>query len=228
MNLLKTNNSSEPDRSARAQNGQAIVEMCICLVGIIAVFLGLIFVSGLSISNVQSLFSAKINAETSSRNTLSGGAGQNINYWDYGNDAIPFTADDAAVAQDTSADKGYYSNLLTDTSLSESNAPDRAKFQQYIFSPDNYSKIPQVASSNFTVNFPDLYASAADLVVAEGDQNTKVYTLKANRYNTATQVDDLSTAFYKLFGIRTQDIDLNKMNRVYMPVINSGAQNAIP
>jgi len=224
MSLIKTNNSSEAAGSANAQGGQAIVEMCICLVGIIAVFLGLIFVSGLSISNVQTLFSAKINAETSSRNAQSGGAGQNINYWDYGNDAIPFTADDAAVAQDNSADKGYYSNLLTDTSLSESNDPNSAKFQRYIFSPDNYSKIPQVASSNFTVNFPDLYVGAADLVGAEGDQNTKVYTLKANRYNTATQVDDLSTAFYKLFGIRTQDIDLNKMNRVYMPVISNGAQ----
>jgi hypothetical protein len=218
MSLLKISNSSKPACSAKAQSGQAIVEMCVCLVGIMAVFLGLIFVSGLSISNVQSLFSAKINAETSSRNAQSGGAGQNINYWDYGNDAIPFTADDAAVAQDTSADKGYYSNMLTDASLSESNDPNSAKFQRYIFSPDNYSKIPQVASSNFTVNFPDLYVGAADLVGAEGDQKNKVYTL------TVTQVDDLSTAFYRLFGIRTQDIDLNKMNRVYMPVISNGAQ----
>ncbi|MHB9138208.1 MAG: hypothetical protein ACYC4Q_02265 [Victivallaceae bacterium] len=224
MSLLKTSNSSKP----ASQNGQAIVEMCICLVGIMAVFLGLIFVSGLSISNVQTLFSAKINAETSSRNTQSGGAGQNINYWDYGSDAMPFTADDASVALDTSADKGYYSNLLTDPSLSESNDPNRAKYQQYIFTQDNYSRIPQVASSNFTVNFPDLYVSAADLVVAEGDQNTKVYTLKTNQYNTAAQIENISTAFYRLFGIRTQDIDLNKLNRVYMPVINSGAQNAIP
>ena len=225
MALFKTNNYSKTACSAaRRQHGQAIVEMCVCLVGVMAVFLGLIFVSGLSISNVQTLFSAKINAETSSRNALGGGAGQSINYWDYGNDAVPFTADDAPVFLDTSADRGYFLNMLNDTGLSESNNPNSAKYQQYIFSQDNYSKIPQVVNSNFTVNFPDLYVSAADLVMSEGDQNNKVYTLKSNQYNTATQVEDLSTAFYRLFGIRIQDIDLNKMNRVYMPAINAGSQ----
>ena len=202
-----------PAGSAKTcQRGQAIVEMCAGIIGIMAVVIGLVFICGLSIANVQTLFSAKINAEKSSRNpTVSGGAGQNIDSWNYGNDAIPFSADDKSVPLNTSADSGYYSNLLNDTNLSESNDESSAKYQKYIFSSDNYIKIPKVVNSNFTVDFPDLYVNAANLVVSEGSLNN----------NTAAQVEGLSALFNNLFGTRIQDIDLNKINRVYMPVIGN-------
>ena len=225
MIFNKINNSSKPAGCAKArQSGQAIVEMCAGIIGIMAVFLGLIFICGLSISNVQTLFAAKINAETSSRSASSdGGKGQNIDYWNYGNDAIPFTADDRAVLLDTS-DNVYYLDLLNNPNLSESNAPPGdPKYQKYIFSSVNYQLIPHVVKSDFTDanNPPNLYVGAANLTEGQGYQNDKIYTLKPNQNNTAAQVERLSATFYDLFGTHIQDINLNDMNKVYMPRINS-------
>ncbi|MEI8247393.1 MAG: hypothetical protein WCI51_16290 [Lentisphaerota bacterium] len=228
MIFNKINNSSKPAGCAKArQSGQAIVEMCAGIIGIMAVFLGLIFICGLSISNVQTLFAAKINAETSSRNAtkpLGGSGWQDIDSWNYGNDAIPFTADDRAVLLDTSTDNVYYLDLLNNPNYSESNAPyGDHKSNKYIFSSVNYQRIPPVVKSNFTdpKNPLNLYAGAANLTEGLGNQNDKIYTLKSNKNNSENQVGGLSATFNDLFGTHIQDINLNDMNKVYMPRINS-------
>lgn len=66
-----------------SQSGQAIIEMCICVLVILIVFLGLIFVGGLGIANMQNLIKAKDAAETHSRVSEKSMEGDDISAWDY-------------------------------------------------------------------------------------------------------------------------------------------------
>ena len=67
------------------QQGQAVVEMCVCVVAVLVVFLGLIYVGGLGLSNIQRLLKAKTNAETSSKPKDNGGDSEDMFAWDYRN-----------------------------------------------------------------------------------------------------------------------------------------------
>ena len=47
--------------------GQALLEMTVMLVGIVAILLGVVYVGGLTVANNRLLLSAKINAEKAAR-----------------------------------------------------------------------------------------------------------------------------------------------------------------
>jgi len=66
-----------------SQEGQAIIEMCVCVIAILVVFLGLIFVGGLGISNMQNLIKAKSSAEAHSRISDKAWDSDDIFAWDY-------------------------------------------------------------------------------------------------------------------------------------------------
>ncbi|MFA6104187.1 MAG: hypothetical protein WCV67_14405 [Victivallaceae bacterium] len=71
------------NKSKHSQAGQAVIEMCVCMIAILVVFMGLIFVCGLGISNMQNLIKAKTNAETNTRSSDKSWDSDDIFAWDY-------------------------------------------------------------------------------------------------------------------------------------------------
>jgi hypothetical protein len=215
------------------QRGQAIMEMCVCLIPILVVLLGMIFISGLGISNIRVLIEAKGNAEYDSRlpNAV-GGVGNNIHHWDYGNedpnnpddgDGYPFTADDQTVDfYQAGADAGteaLMSLQLNNQEYSYSVSPNIKEEEEYIFMPT--ASLPY-AGSNLSQNLPDSMLAAADLVsgtVVDSGFN-KVFTLDS-KHTDADEIKDLNLTFTHLFGIEIDSIDLRNMraNTVYYPAL---------
>jgi hypothetical protein len=71
------------DKKKYSLEGQAAIEMCVCVIAIVVVFLGLIFVGGLGISNMQDLIKAKSSAEAHSRISDKAWDSDDISAWDY-------------------------------------------------------------------------------------------------------------------------------------------------
>ncbi len=85
-------------RQRNKQSGQALAEMAVALVALLAVMLGVLFISGVGIANIRTLLSARTEAERRSRaaNDFSAADGDNIQSWDY-RAAVPFTPHDRPV-----------------------------------------------------------------------------------------------------------------------------------
>ena len=83
---------------------QALTELAVSLVAILIVISGMLLIAGLGIRNVWNVIHARQEAERKSRDGFSSTEGNDIRFWSYGNDNMPFTRDDAAVssAQDVS------------------------------------------------------------------------------------------------------------------------------
>lgn len=210
---------------ASKQQGQAIVEMCVCLIPILVVLLGMIFISGLGISNIRAFIEAKGNAELASRSANAlGGAGNNIHHWDYGEDededSYPFTADDQPV-DFQQAGSEYGTETLMDLQLNmvqNSESLTGEENSEYIFMP---TALVPYASNNFSQNLPDTMLAAADLVAGTADSNfNNVFTLDSNHMN-ADEIKSINFSFTHLFGIEIDDIDLRNMraNTVYYPAL---------
>jgi hypothetical protein len=199
------------------QQGQAIVEMCVCLIPILVVMLGMIFISGLGISNIKAFIEAKENAELNSRNPNAiGGAGDNIYYWDYGNaevdeegDGYPFTADDQIVSfYQTGTETGtetLINQQLNDAEYSQENT------QGYRFM--RTTNLISIDSDYMTM------VDTADLVRGTADSNlNSVFTLDSNEMDN---VRDVKFSFTYLFGVDVDDLKLHEMraNEVYYPAL---------
>jgi len=202
------------------------MEMCVCMIPILVVMLGMIFISGLGISNIQAFIQAKGNAELSSRSAGAvGGEGNNVHHWDYGDpdnegDGYPFTADDQTVDfYQAGADAG--SETLMDLQLNMiegSESLSEGENSEYIFMPT--ASLPY-AGDNFSQNLPDSMLAAAELVKATADSDlNKVFTLDS-RYTDADEIRSLNYTFTHLFGVEIDDIDLRNMraNTVYYPAL---------
>ncbi len=194
------------------------MEMCVCLIPILVVLLGMIFVSGLGISNIQAFIQAKGNAELFSRSTNAvGGSGNNIHHWDYGDpdnegDGYPFTADDQTVDfYQAGADTG--TEVLISEQLNDSMYSAEI-IQDYLFMQTD--RLPTTID-NFALNIPDSMLAAAELVKGTADSNfNNVFTLKND-----DEVQSLKFSFTHLFGVEIDDIDLRGMraNTVYYPAL---------
>ncbi len=210
------------------QQGQAIMELCVCLIPILAVLLGMIFIAGLSISNIRMFIRAKGNAEILSRSdNVVGGAGDSIHHWDYGNpeeggDGYPFTADDQIVDfYQAGVESGI--ETLIDLQLnmvqgSESLIAEEG--EEYVFMPT--ASLPR-ASDNFAQDLPGTMLAAAELVEGTADSDlNKVFTIDS-RYFSNGEIKKFNFSFAYLFGVYIDDIDLRNMraNTVYYPALPS-------
>ncbi len=197
-----------------------MVEMCVCLIPILVIVLGMIFIAGLGISNIRAFIEAKGNAELASRSQSSvGGAGDSIFYWNYGDtdnneDGLPFTADDKIVSYyDVDSDYGIEA-LVTDQ-LNNSG------YSRSMYSNDYYF-MPTTTLINVEDNYETMLATA-ELVEGQADSNfNSVFTLDSNTEN----VGDLKLSFTHLFGIEVDDLDLREMraNKVYYPAISNSSE----
>ncbi|MCP3967738.1 MAG: hypothetical protein GY750_00250 [Lentisphaerae bacterium] len=205
------------------ENGQATAELCVAMVAIVAIFLGIIVISGLGISNIRMIINAKTYAEYGAHNTnLMPGAGTDIYSWDYGQtgsggDGLPFTVDDQYISFSGSADATvYYRQQFESATGSESGVisdPD----EEYEFSP--VSGLGDYAEHNYVKNFPEMFASAAGLISSSAPSNIEeVFTLSRDQFSEE-ELRTISRTFYALFGTNLNNIDLrsNRSNIVYMP-----------
>ncbi|QSH40956.1 hypothetical protein P0136_10535 [Lentisphaerota bacterium ZTH] len=203
--------------------GQATVELCIGLVAVLTVFLGIVVIAGLSISNIRLLVNAKTYAEYGAHSVaLAPGAGTDIYSWDYGQtnaggDGLPFTVDDRSINYPGSAEAtDYFRRQFNSQENSESSSaapPD----EQYQFSP--ISGLGDYAQHNFAKNFPEMFTSAAGLISSTASSGIEtVFTLNRDEF-TSDELRTISRTFYALFGTNIETIDLrnNQSNIVYMP-----------
>lgn len=202
------------------QQGQAIVEMCVCLIPIMVVVLGMIFISGLGISNIRAYIEAKGNAELSSRSqNAMGGAGDTIFCWNYGDtdngeDGLPFTADDKIVSL-YDLDSEYGTEALITDQLNNSEYSES-------FDRGDYNFMPTTSLVSVDGNY-DTMLGAAELVEGMAGTNfNNVFTLDSNTEN----VGNLKLSFTHLFGIEVDDLDLREMraNKVYYPAMSGSNQ----
>ena len=209
------------------EQGQAIMEMCICLVPILVVLLGMIFVSGLGIANIRAFIDAKENAEIASRySNAVGGSGNNIYYWDYGDpddegDGYPFTDDDQIInfyqANAENSMDGLMHSQLNDSAYSDSQNPNMQMNEQYIF----------MATSSFTSNGdnfaqtpPSSMLVAADLVEGKADSNFN------DTFFDLSEFSANGSGNFNILGIEFESIDLRNMraNTVYYPAMPTQGQ----
>ena len=202
------------------QNGQAIVEMCICLIPILVIILGMIFVSGLGISNIRAFIEAKGNAELASRGqNVIGGAGESIYCWNYGDtenneDGLPFTADDRTVSlYDVDSESGTEALITAQLNNSEYSVSRET---------DEYYFMPTTSLVSIDSNYETMFG-AAELVEGMADNNfNSVFTINSNIENAS----DLKLTFTHLFGIEVDDLDLREMraNKVYYPAMPGSSE----
>jgi len=103
-------------RTRQNESGQAMVEMCTGLIGIMVVFSGMLFISGVGVESVRALITARENADAE----LGSAPASFISYWNYGEDEIPFSADDTPVSSSSSNQmaselSNNFINLTTDS-----------------------------------------------------------------------------------------------------------------
>ncbi len=82
----------------RREGGQAIVELAVSIITLSIVMLAVILLAVVGKESIKNLISARENADKRALSSVSGSSSaQSIRRWDYGDDEIPFTADDEAV-----------------------------------------------------------------------------------------------------------------------------------
>lgn len=93
-------------RLLRRESGQALTELVVALVGLLAVFCGFLLVSALGTENVRNIIEARESADQKARSGVSSQSNAVFTrHWDYGKDELAFTADDARVkGSNTSGD----------------------------------------------------------------------------------------------------------------------------
>ena len=193
--------------------GQAIVEMCIGLIGIMVIFLGLIFIAGLSISNVKIYLSAKNSAEYLARNSNGfSGAGDAIYSWNYGADNLQFSADDQVEYVPENDAETTFGSQISDRTYSEGEIDG-----SYIYMPVDSLHLGAV--DTFMAGLDSLFLSAADLVRSSSSYDESFYTLNSDIIGNSREIEQLKLNFGNLINININEIDLREMraNQVYMP-----------
>lgn len=99
------------------QRGQAIVEMVVGILGMLTVFLGLLFVAAIGIENVDGMLLARGTADTNAVNKVSPSGGMSIIEWLEGNDRVAYTADDIANTGTGESSEDYTSQLAVTYSV---------------------------------------------------------------------------------------------------------------
>jgi hypothetical protein len=219
-------------KQMNCQSGQAIAEMCIAMVAIMAVFLGLIFVGGLGISNIQTLLRAKSNVDNYSRSSNPAGyGGDNIYAWDYGSeqrngDGLAFTVDDQAISNSNAVVDGVplanEGRTLIMAQFENQEYSESVVTAKHIYTP--VSDLGDYVQGNYTRNLPEMFLESANLTSSTGAPDTQIFTINSRQFS-AQEINKMKDSFAKLFGVKPDNIDLQNMrsNTVYMPVQNQTA-----
>ena len=178
----------------RGQDGQAIVELIASILALCAAFLGMLFVAGLGLSNIENLIKAKSSADLAAcRDDASGTSGaQSLIGWNIGSDELYFTADDTPIAEGEEDSSSFVGQLV-----SEAPAYD-------------LTSAVTVGESSYTSPFSNLeldsfFVNAAGLVSGTESDSNPLDTRGLN---------DLKGAFEALLG---HDPDITLTETVYMP-----------
>jgi len=162
------------------EKGQAMVEMCAGLVGILVIIIAIILISGINITNIRMLQESKSNAETSA---LSADVDDltvrpDILSWDYGTNNIPFSGNDSAVNV-ANSESDVAGNALQSADYSQANAPNPP--YEYDFTPLNEARLRTgslSASANLGNNVFTNFATAANLISGSSTNNNTLYSYR--------------------------------------------------
>ena len=184
-------------KERKFERGQAITEMAIGLVAIMAVFLGLLFVAALGLENIKSVMAARSGADSNAAGGIqSGESGSAIVEWSSGNDGLYFTSDDKAVTGTGENTTDFSSQLQT--------AYSDASF--------DLTETVTVGGNSYSSAFSNLADSSLFLYSAQ-----LTGYLSSNEDPLASRkLDDLKQAFASLLG-KQAEFSINE--RVYMPLV---------
>lgn len=163
------------------ENGQAMVEMCAGLVGILMMIIAIILISGINITNIKMLQESKSNAEMSalSADVDDLTVRSDINYWDYGTNDIPFSGNDSPVYVSNS-ESDVAGDALQSADYSEANAPNPP--YEYDFTPVNEVELrsgSQSASANLGNNVFSNFATAANLISGSSTNTNELFSYRS-------------------------------------------------
>lgn len=181
----------------RGESGQAFTELAVSLIAILAAFVGFLLIAALSSDRVSMLIRARADADERGRQNrvdvfASEGDARSIRYWTYGEDGIPFTADDVSVT-DPSGNGGVFLNELTYNN-------------QKVSLTNPQTSLPRLKTNEFTAlrDDTDFFVNAAGLVTGEAGTGN---TLRDHN------IDPLKSAIGWLFHVG----EIQVRERVYMP-----------
>ena len=140
------------------EGGQAIAEMAVCLIALMAVILGFLLVSTLAHENVSNVILSRQEADKNFRNSQSSSVGkvENIAQWNYGERGVPFNNDDTPVLNGNRSGE-HFSRELIDNS---------GKFDFRTaggngWLPDEYNALRSLQVGNMMVDAANLSAGVA-------------------------------------------------------------------
>ncbi len=198
-------------------HGQAILEMCIGLIGMLSVIMAIMFISSVSIANIKTLFSSRTNAESNilHADADSFTARSDIYAWHYDQESIPFTPRDRV---------SYYTiNGLQDVNDAISSAGySQAETQGYEFKSlrDIEMRSQRSYSTEMMLFYMDSYATAANLVVGNPDSFSNLYI---HRNSSAEERENLAKAISNWLGVDVNSFkaSLQRSNQVFLPKLSS-------
>lgn len=180
MNLIHTD-----------EKGQAIAEMAVCLIAIMAVFLGVIFAFAIGSTNIDNLIACREQADTYAYSQVYGEGGQQILTWGEGLDERLFTNDD-------------------EPKIGTNDEPEIFKGELQTEEVDLINGFGEgYVQNNFASELADI--NAVFLVSAD----LTSYSIESDPYETM-ELEDLRGAFSTLFFSSDLIID----NAVFMPMLN--------
>lgn len=205
-------------RGRHGESGQAIVELTIMLVALVAIILGVIFTAGLAITDNKVLLEAKRNAERAARffQTEPQPGAWEYSRWEYGSysfsatskASIPFSALDRQVRTDI--------NSIQNASW-EFRTPIYSEATRYHYewmAPGNFDS--DAFRADATAAFGNAL-NAATLVGATSTSNQPAAGFETGYADGAAAA--MRNAMFTWFGVKidADTVRLNPTNTVYMP-----------
>ena len=173
------------------EDGQAIVELTVSIVGIMVVFLGVMFAFALGKINVDNIIECRGMADSYAGNGVAADYGKPISTWGAGKDGRLFTNDDAPVTNANDNPQLFLGELVSDS----------------IDLPNGFNH--SYVQNNFAA---DLNGSFSIFL---GMANMTSYTVITDPYEI-DDIEDLRGAFNSMI----YDSDLSVENSVYMPMFD--------
>ena len=175
------------------EKGQAIAEMAVSMIAIMAVFLGVIFAFAIGSTNIDNLIACRREADNDAYSSFhNGSGGDQIYTWNEGNDERMFTNDD-------------------EPQIGTNDEPEIFKAE---LQSDNIDLLNGFGSAYVQNNF------AADLSeinsIFLSSANMTSYSMESDPYETMN-LEDMRGLFSTLFF----SSDLIIENSVYMPMLNA-------